>query len=320
MALIIEVISRGHKVIERHKFDSNHIRIGRAYDNDLILSELHVCPHHAAIEIDAEHNAHLIDLNSLNGVYDQQHNQLGDKTVIRSGDVFTLGRAHIRVLTVDHPVAAAELINSVDRIARPINSVWFTGFALLMALIVPAWVQYYSISQEFELKLVFNQVMMVFALGIGWAGIWAFAGHIFKHDARFFAHLSVSLVYLIASSLLSVAVNIVTFNSLSGLVGGIFNAAFSWLLLTALFWFNLYLATVQLARQRLLSAGSVSLLVIALFVSVKLINQSTFSNKPDYIYQLKPPVLRFVDGESQEDFLQDSEALFDRLEKLRNGD
>ena len=55
MEIIIEEISHGHKLLSRQKFAPNNITIGRGYDNDIIISDPHVCPEHLQLHFNGEH-------------------------------------------------------------------------------------------------------------------------------------------------------------------------------------------------------------------------------------------------------------------------
>ena len=54
MAVIIEVLNKQHKVIERHRFGQARIALGRAFNNDLVLYDKHVSPHHAELVLSEE--------------------------------------------------------------------------------------------------------------------------------------------------------------------------------------------------------------------------------------------------------------------------
>ncbi|MCW8834679.1 MAG: FHA domain-containing protein, partial [Colwellia sp.] len=47
--IIIEEVSKGHKLLHRHKLTKKQIHIGRDYHNDIILSDPHICPSHACL-------------------------------------------------------------------------------------------------------------------------------------------------------------------------------------------------------------------------------------------------------------------------------
>jgi len=73
MDIIIELISRSRRVIERHHYAGPSVAIGRAYDNDLIISDPHLSPHHAVLNDLGEQGWWLEDLNSKNGIHSRKY-------------------------------------------------------------------------------------------------------------------------------------------------------------------------------------------------------------------------------------------------------
>ncbi|HEY1226492.1 MAG TPA: FHA domain-containing protein, partial [Ramlibacter sp.] len=64
----IETLARNGDVLQRSRIDTLPIRIGRGYDNDLILDDDYVAASHALIELDPAGRLLLRDLGSRNGI------------------------------------------------------------------------------------------------------------------------------------------------------------------------------------------------------------------------------------------------------------
>ena len=64
----IEILSRTGEVIHRHQVADLPIRIGRAYDNDFILDDVHTAAHHAIVQATEDGKVILRDLGSKNGL------------------------------------------------------------------------------------------------------------------------------------------------------------------------------------------------------------------------------------------------------------
>ncbi len=47
---VIELLGRSGLLLQRLPYHGNTIKIGRAYDNDIIVSDPYVCPHHLVIQ------------------------------------------------------------------------------------------------------------------------------------------------------------------------------------------------------------------------------------------------------------------------------
>ncbi len=95
MAVIIEVLNKQHKVIERHKFAQTEVRLGRAYDNDVILYDRHVCPHHAKLWQNEQGQWQLQDLASLNGSFLQPEQPLQQAAISPFWSTVLVGRAGV---------------------------------------------------------------------------------------------------------------------------------------------------------------------------------------------------------------------------------
>ena len=63
---LLEVLNRSGQVDQRIAVAPGRITVGRALDNDVILDDPYVCPHHLALEVESGHVT-LEDLDSVNG-------------------------------------------------------------------------------------------------------------------------------------------------------------------------------------------------------------------------------------------------------------
>ena len=95
MAIIIEVVTPSGRLLDRQRFEQNYITVGRAYDNQLILSDTSIDPHHLSISI-TDNGIIVNDMNSVNGVR-LNHQLLAKNHNIKSGDELIIGKTHIRI-------------------------------------------------------------------------------------------------------------------------------------------------------------------------------------------------------------------------------
>ena len=65
----IEVLSRNGDVVARERIDTAEARVGRAFDNDVVVDDPHVAPHHLRIHRGEDGELVAEDLNSLNGLF-----------------------------------------------------------------------------------------------------------------------------------------------------------------------------------------------------------------------------------------------------------
>jgi len=115
MELIFELIDRSGRILERHKVDKNRISIGRAYNNQLILSDPTVSPHHAVIDENESGKLVIRDLKSLNGIR-IPHKDPEESIEIISGETYQIGQSRVRICLSDHEVAEAVKNDEVDSI------------------------------------------------------------------------------------------------------------------------------------------------------------------------------------------------------------
>ena len=63
----VEVLSRHHDVVARYRCDDD-VRIGRAYDNDVVLDDPYVAPHHLHLGRNEDGRLQADDLGTVNGL------------------------------------------------------------------------------------------------------------------------------------------------------------------------------------------------------------------------------------------------------------
>ena len=76
MELIFEITDQSGRSHQYRRLSGERLTVGRAWDNDLILSDPAVNPHHAIIELDENRQLMITDLDTLNGTQageDRQH-------------------------------------------------------------------------------------------------------------------------------------------------------------------------------------------------------------------------------------------------------
>src|SRR5579875_304180 len=101
----VEILARNGDVLQRQRVDALPIRLGRGYDNDVVIDDDYAAPSHAVVEAD-ENNAGaplLRDLGSRNGIV---HAGRRRHSIVLDGDtVVRIGHTSIRVRAADFPVA-----------------------------------------------------------------------------------------------------------------------------------------------------------------------------------------------------------------------
>ncbi len=295
----------------------SRFRIGRAFDNDLILNDPTISPHHAEITVDEQGQLWLTDLDSLNGSYKDRSKVTG-KVALQSGSELTLGKTTIHLFTPDHPVESAIQIQPASIITNWLaNPMILAGSVILVALLygIEQWLNMF---QEFKWQDIINIELIIFGSALSIGIFWSIVGRIFKHEANFNSQMKVILVFIIIQFLFMKIIDVMLFNSLNSTFAMVMMLSFEFVLVAGLLWFNLQLATNQTFEQRLRTSVVVSAALIALSIYSEVINQSEFSDSPEYVKLLHPPALRLTDGVDEEQFVSDISIVFENLQNDSN--
>ncbi len=179
----VETLNRNKEVRRRQAVDQLPIRIGRGYDNDVILDDPHAAAHHAAVEEGADGGLLVRDLGSRNEIF---HGGTRRKKLAIDGQtIFRLGQTSLRVRCADFAVD--------DEVADGAFYAWegwapaMTGAALIVCLtVLNTWV---GDTKKFELIRYLIAAVTALGLGMVWCGFWSFANRLFGGSARLGRHL-----------------------------------------------------------------------------------------------------------------------------------
>ena len=112
----IEVLSRSREVIARHRCLGSDIRVGRAYDNDLVLDDPYVAPQHLRIWRSEAGNWVAEDVGSANGLYlDHGRDKFGWLELDGNRSI-RVGHTYLRIREAGHAVAPERAYQSHARV------------------------------------------------------------------------------------------------------------------------------------------------------------------------------------------------------------
>ncbi|NVD72749.1 FHA domain-containing protein [Duganella sp. BJB1802] len=179
----IEILARNGDVLHRHKVDALPIRLGRSYDNDVILDDAHSAAAHAVVDADEQGRLVLRDLGSKNGSYLNGKRQT---SMVLDGDTMVrLGHTRLRVRAADFPVADERADTTMHgwEGAAPAT----IGLALIAVFTcLETWL---SDVEPFALIRYLQVLATSLAAGLVWSGLWALANRLFGVHARLGRHL-----------------------------------------------------------------------------------------------------------------------------------
>ena len=319
MELAIEVMELGNHRSYVSRFTGNEIKIGRGWNNDLVVRDPLVDPDHLRIYLGEEGQVWLQDLESRNGT------RVGGKRMstdiqVEFGVPLRIGHSTIVIHRADEAVAQAEprpqFEPLIERMQQPVIASIALVLALLSAYGSGLFAPDLSITGDDRWSRAF-----AFALGlIVWAAVWGVFSRLLRHEVAFWGHLTLASVTCTAVLLSYVGVSWLSFNTLSLILKAYgFETIFT---LALLGWCLLGLdMTTRLKpiKRSLISVGVTGAALILLFVSPIGGGREDDPRRPPMVNITQPPQRLVVGDISVEDFLGRTDRLFASLdEELAN--
>jgi hypothetical protein len=310
--VFIEQLTPDGEVLHRTKVTHLPIRIGRAYDNDIILDDPHTAAHHAQVELNQLNELIITDLGSANGI---TLARVRERFFVVNGDnVYRLGHTHLRIRTADYPVAA--------EITDLTNHHWegwlpaFAGLALLLITgLTSTWLA--DLNQG-TLSKYLLELVSVFGFAIGWSGVWALFSRLFNGQARFGRHL-----FIISAG--------IAFLEVWEHATGLLAYAFSWEALQtfaihptiyicgAVLYFHFIAAGNRSPGRLKLYLAAVAILG-SVITMTKEYQASNHLASELYMKRIYPPAVRISRDHSLDEFMSNMEALKEKTDKARKTD
>jgi hypothetical protein len=300
---LVELLDRDGQVRQAITVPAWPLRIGRALDNHIVLSDPHVAAAHLSIER-GEHALEFAVGATRNGVL------IGNKR-LRPGDAnllpvdadpfeLTIGRTRLRLRLPDQPLAAELPLASAAPLLHRLRPIVAAALVLLLALLFSTYLD----TDPDGLGRAVGSMLLASIVGAAiWCSAWALLSKTFTRQAHFGWHLRVFLFASIA--LLAVG-------ALPALLA--FSLSWSWLSdfafvgmygvgATALYF---HLLAVEPAKHRVLRWVAATGAVVGIGLTLWFNQQrSDQLGEELYMNHLFPPVLRlarpvptdrFVDG------------------------
>jgi FHA domain len=308
----VEVLGRTGEVVHRIPISSLPVTVGRAYDNDVILDDPYVAPHHLRIELRSDGALRAVDLDSRNGLYAGRSMKPVKEALLDPDARIRIGHTRLRVRSRSFNVPAER-----PQIHWPwLQDVRVFVAAVLITAIVALVEAYAGEHERYDtIKLLFPPFFFV-AGGLVWAGAWAFFSKVLTGRANFIAHGSIAIVGLLAIEMTDVLGGYLAF-ALS--MRAMQPAAVVGMGLVFAAMLYAHLSLISRHAPRFLAGVAVGIAALLFgagwgFVYIQEPNDST---SMPYVTQLKAPFFRIAPEHSPEQFLAGAQALKGKLDALR---
>jgi hypothetical protein len=303
----IEILSRQHDVLARHRIAALPATVGRAYDNDVVLDDPHVAAHHLRIARHEDGALHAEDLGSRNGVFVDRERR--DDVLLDGDAVLSIGATLLRVRTAAHAVAPeAPVVRQAP--------VWPAAIACIAGVFALAMLGLW-LGETAEPKAIryFMPLLILSALVAVWTTGWSIVARVFTGHARFGLHLLIVAAGLLAYSVYDQVAEIGAF-AISWTSLATSSYVVAWIVLGGIC--LAHLRAIHRTRMPLKIGVAVVLAAAGIAMqTLKLDELRANYGQPVTLRRLEPPALRLVAPQRESAFFTDSAALRDRLDEAR---
>jgi len=280
----VETLARNGEVLQRQRVATLPIRMGRAYDNDVIVDDDYAAPHHALVDATLDGKLLLRDLGTRNGIV---HKGRCVKELHLDGDtVVRMGHTTLRIRSAAHPVPP-EL---TDRTMHGWEGVLPGAAGVLLTALTALLAAWLLDRNNIELQRYVQWPAAAVGAGLLWSGLWAFGNRLFGRRARLGRHYFIFGLALAALLGVRLAASVVAYAwSLEWVTAYASHAAV--VTVAVMIYFHLATVTPQLRRRLRIVCAVLGLVASILIVAG---NQQQHGRMADELYMslLLPPELR----------------------------
>jgi hypothetical protein len=197
--VFVERMGRHGEVAERYALNKLPARIGRNYQSDVILDDIHVASEHIEIRSSEDGGFEIEDLGSINGTYLRGEVSRIQTRQIADDDIYRLGQTQLRIRLPSH-IVPQEIAISNQSLAR--NSLVFVAAMLICVATLYMGIYVKTFGTDTS-KLFMVPANFTISL-LAWAGMWALVNRILHGRGNYVAHGNV--IFLGITALLWVEV------------------------------------------------------------------------------------------------------------------
>jgi len=308
----VEVLARRRENVTRQRVEGDVITVGRAYDNDVVVDDPHVAPHHLRLLRSSDGSWSAEDLGTLNGTFvtgvRHDHAQLDGETLLQVGQTGIRLRSSASAVPPELPLLR-------------IKSRWPLAILCLAAVLGLALLELW-LEETGEPKLISYLMLPLStaAVVMVWAALWSVLSRIFTGHAQYGRHLFIACAGLLVYTAYGWLARVGAFAlSLPPLTAYDFVATWP------------ILAIVCFAHLRAIGPSRLALKAVCMLLlaglgigvqSLSVIDTRTRSNQPTtaLLTVLEPPALRLVPPQTQDAFFSAAASLKTPLDEARAKD
>lgn len=308
--LIIEELSRNHKLLSRHKYKQTSIQVGRSYYNDIILSDPHVCPDHLNIVFDGE-NWRIYDLESVNGSFLSDRKKNADQHIIQSGDVIAIGKTLLKFIFPHHPIAKSIVFSPFESLINIAKQPMVLIFSVLLFSLLTAYALHIQSGVKLEISKLIAPVIGACLVAMIWPLAVGVVSHFTKNDPRIWSQIGITFILMNILFFVDELERILYFNSSASSPLALMSILYMGISF-CYFWLNAYIGFEMSEKRRHIVAAGLVVLFFGGYGLIDISKSQEFSSLPHYDSTLMPPNYLFTSGISVNEFINDSAILFEQ--------
>ena len=307
----VEILSRRRDVATRYRFEGPEIRIGRAYDNDVVLDDPFVAANHVRLFRSADGELIAEDAGSANGLFLDRDKQRQERIVIDGERPIRIGHTHLRIRDGNHAVPPERTSRHAPR-ALPLAVIAALAVAVLGIEALSAWL---ADTGEPRLSNYLMRLLMVAGAITVWVGGWVLASRLFAGQAHLERNLMIALtsvfVYSLYNEFAQYSAFALSWNAISD-----YGYVVMWCILGTAFF--LHWREASPTRLKLKGAVVASLLMLAMaYQALKQYELPADFGRQITMRRLLPPSLRLAPARDQSTFFDEVERLKAKLDRDR---
>lgn len=311
MAIIVELLNNQGKPVSIHKFTQSDIRIGRSYENDVIVQDPYCCAEHAILSCNEQGHWHMRDLASVNGTINSQGQRIDFMTIAANGQEFMLGQQRLRVLLSNAAIAPTRMIAQGWHSLRVLSSLPLLLLVLIIAGLDMAYGTWIDVVGEAAEKWQRQLLVIPFFLVIPllWPALLALFARFRGQDAHF--RQQAALVYAVVAAWVfwDIIANWLGFNFSNSTLFAVLQKAIPSMLLLGLFWYGFSLAAIQRKSVQ----AFLTLALTSTYWLFPYIQSAGPNIQPQYEANLLPQAFLITSPSNSTDFMAASQNLYQQI-------
>jgi hypothetical protein len=295
-------------VAARERIERDEARVGRAFDNDVVVNDPHVAPHHLRVYRAEDGQLVAEDLGTLNGLYPEHGASRVPRLMLKDTPGLRIGRTVLRIHGAEHVVAPEKPL----RPPRALRWDLGLGVGLFLLILLLNWL---NLTTEPNANVVLLPMIGLAMALAAWTGLWAVLSRVFFGQAQFALNLRIAVSACIAIVLWDLFTETFSFAlAWRGLAE--YGSLGAWVILAVTCYAHL---TAIGPRHMRLVMG----LVLALIVSGATMQLVTKSENRELMGQraslgdLRPPAFRMVPAANTDEFFKEADETRTRVDNAR---